>query len=68
MSEPDRSVNVKPDSLTLYDTNSVAFEKQSTSSLQEMSRLDVSASQGRSSEQDYSCARGGDSSHGPSPY
>ena len=26
MSEPDRSVNVKPDSLTLCDTNSVASE------------------------------------------
>ena len=38
MSEPDRSLNVKPDSLTLCDTNLVAFEKQSTSSLQGIRR------------------------------
>lgn len=38
MSEPDRSVNVKPDSLKRYDTNSVALEKQSTSSSQRLHR------------------------------
>ena len=38
MSEPDRSVNLKPDTLTRRDTSPIAFDKQLTSSLQGIHR------------------------------